>query len=103
MYRVQNLPIRNYGSIPNALSGPHARYTSGMVSFTITWHGMGKRSHIGDRKLQFTSGVLQNKATMEWTATVNGVTYHSDPAHTSHSTFAQIGHERNGVFYSEGD
>jgi len=64
---------------------------------------MGERSQFRDPKLQFTAGVILNSATMEFTAVVGGVTYKSDPAHMSHSTFAQIGHERNGIFYSEGD
>jgi hypothetical protein len=39
---------------------------------------------------------------MEWTATVGDYTFVSDPLATSSSTFAEIGHERNGVFFPQG-
>lgn len=98
---MDNLPIRDYGSIPNALSGPNAAFTPGTVSFAIEWSGVTKRESIGDPTLSFTAQVIENTATMQWTATTGGVTFVSDPANTSHSVFAEIGHERNGVFFSE--
>lgn len=58
---------------------------------------------IGDPTLPFTASVIENQAIMEWTATVGGAAFVSDPARTSHSAFAEIGHERNGIFFAQGD
>jgi hypothetical protein len=38
------------------------------------------------------------KRKMEWTALVGPYRFVSDPLPTSSSTFAEIGHERNGSF-----
>jgi hypothetical protein len=91
--------MRDYGAIPNSLSGPNAAFTPGTISLAIEWRGVTRRRQIGDPKLRFTARVIENKATMQWTATVAGVTFASDPADASHSIFAEIGHERNGVFF----
>jgi hypothetical protein len=36
---------------------------------------------------------------MEWTATVGDLVFASDPLSSSSSSFAEIGHERNGSFF----
>jgi len=36
---------------------------------------------------------------MEWSARVGHYQFVSDPASTSSSSFAEIGHERNGIFF----
>jgi hypothetical protein len=41
---------------------------------------------------------IRNAATMEWSATTPHYEFVSQPAATSSSLFAEIGHERNGVF-----
>jgi hypothetical protein len=44
----------------------------------------------------FACEFVRNTAQMEWSATVGGHTLVSDPIATSSSSFAEIGHERNG-------
>lgn len=98
-YEVRDLSMRDYMNIPNALSGPDAAFTPGVVSFRIEWSGKTPLIQIGDPNLHFSARVRENTAMMEWHATTGGVTFVSDPASTSHSVFAEIGHERNGVFF----
>jgi hypothetical protein len=39
------------------------------------------------------------EATIAWSARQAGFTFQSDPAATSKTVYAELGHERNGVFY----
>jgi hypothetical protein len=49
----------------------------------------------------FAGEFIRNTAQMEWTTTVGDYTVVSDPSATSSSSFAEIGHERNGSFFEE--
>ena len=42
---------------------------------------------------------IRNTAQMEWTATVGDFTFVSAALATLSSSFAEIGHERNGIFF----
>jgi len=42
---------------------------------------------------------IRNGAQMEWTASAGVYQFVSDPLATSSSSFAEIGHERNGMFF----
>jgi hypothetical protein len=44
-------------------------------------------------------GQFRNSAQMEWSAAVGDYTFVSDPIVSSSSSFAEIGHERNGSFF----
>jgi hypothetical protein len=48
----------------------------------------------------FAGTYIRNTAQMEWTATAGDFTFVSAPLATSSSSFAEIGHERNGIFFS---
>ena len=48
----------------------------------------------------FAGEFIRNTAQMEWTATVGDLVFVSDSLKTSSSSFAEIGHERNGSFFS---
>jgi hypothetical protein len=51
----------------------------------------------------FAGEFVRNAAQMEWTATVGDLVFRSAPLATSSSSFAEIGHERNGSFFPEGE
>jgi len=71
----------------------------GFVSFTVTWHGVNERVNIRNDDDGFAGEFIRNTAQMAWTATVGDFTFRSDPLTTSSSSFAEIGHERNGIFF----
>ena len=76
--------------------------TPGFVSFTVVWSGANERLNIrNDDPVYggFTGTFIRNTAQMEWTATVGDFTFVSAPLATSSSLFAEIGHERNGIFF----
>ena len=75
--------------------------TPGSVSFTVVWSDVDERLKIrNDDPVYggFAGTFIRNTAQMEWTATVGDFTFVSAPLETSSSVFAEIGHERNGIF-----
>ena len=96
---AREVPIEDYGTIVNALFGGGPAPTPGFVSFTVTRHGVNERVNIRNDNDGFAGEFIRNIAQMAWTATVGDFTFRSDPLKTSSSSFAEIGHERNGIFF----
>jgi hypothetical protein len=75
------------------------------VSFKVTWSGVNERLNIRNTDPifgGFAGNFVRNAAQMEWTATVGDLMFVSAPLATSSSSFAEIGHERNGSFFPAG-
>jgi hypothetical protein len=91
-----------YGQISNALFGGGPAPTPGTVSFKVVWSGVDERLNIKNTDPVyggFAGEFVRNTAQMEWSAAVGDYTFVSDPIATSSSSFAEIGHERNGSFF----
>lgn len=101
---VSNYPIIDYPDIVNALAGPGVG-TRGSISYKVKWSGVDQRVNIRntDRTFGgFAGEFVRNAAQIEWTAHAGDHVFVSDPLATSKSDFAEIGHERNGVFFPQG-
>ena len=100
------MPVFDYATIPNALFGPvPSPLPTGTVSVNVVWGGSGQRVHVRNTDPVyggFEGEFIRNTAQMEWTGAVGDYTFVSDPLATSSSSFAEIGHERNGSFFREG-
>jgi hypothetical protein len=99
---ADDIPILDYGNLANALFGGGPAPTPGSVSFKVIWSGVDERVKIrNDDPVYggFAGTFIRNTAQMEWTATVGDFTFVSAPLATSSSSFAEIGQERNGVFF----
>lgn len=99
---AEDLPVIEYGDFGNALFGGTG--TPATVSFTVQWRGPVQRVNIKNTDSPLDGGgfageFVRNVAKMEWSGTVGDVSYESDPLATSSSEFAEIGKERNGVFF----
>ena len=95
--QVRNRDIEDYKTLANALAdGPSVEAT---VSFSVWWRGVKKRFHASDSTNRFRAHFIEDWAKIEWSACEKGFTFHSDQAHTSKTVFAEIGSERNGVFF----
>jgi hypothetical protein len=92
---VADLAIGDYGNVVNALTGG-SPIASAVVSFDVDWSGVDARVKIRNDATDFAGEFIHNSATLEWSATQPGFSFTSDPAD---SHFAEIGHERNGVFF----
>jgi hypothetical protein len=102
---VEDLPVFDFFSIPNAL----LRFLSPVsvpasCSFDIRWSGpVTNRSHLEDPTNGVAGDFVLSQATMNWSAqTSTGFKFVSDPAGTT-SAFAQLGRMRNGVFFNAQD
>jgi hypothetical protein len=98
--RVTDADVEDYHTLKNALMEGQSDPAS--VSFVIRWQGVNARVDVRDFQLGFAGRFIEDSATVEWTASVpsTGFSFVSDPAATSKTTFAEIGSERNGVFFS---
>ena len=97
--RVERAEIEDYGTFVNSLfGGPSDPAT---VSFEVHWTGTSPRQRVVNTAGEMEGQFIRNVATMEWSATTANYEFVSRPANTSSSLFAEIGHERNGVFFRE--
>jgi len=100
--QASNVAILDYGNIPNALFGGGPAPIAGTVSFKVLWSGVNERLNIKNTDPVFggfAGEFVRNSAQMEWSAAVGDYTFVSDPLVASTSSFAEIGHERNGSFF----
>jgi hypothetical protein len=97
-YALSNFPMRDFHNINNGLSGGSG--DPGAVSFEIVFAGHGRRAVQTDGKT-FSFDSVISSATVEWSSVNNatGMRFVSDPASTSQSAYAAVGHEKNGTFY----
>jgi hypothetical protein len=100
--QASDVAILDYGQISNALFGGGPPPTPGTVSFKVVWSGADEKLNIRNTDPVyggFAGEFVRNTAQMEWSAAVGNYTLVSDPIGTSSSSFAEIGHERNGSFF----
>jgi hypothetical protein len=96
--RVTNQHIEDYFSIGNALSDGDS--VPATVSYTVHWHSVKQRRQVRDEALQVAGLFLDTDASIQWTGSNSqGFTFTADAAGQTVIS-AQLGHERNGVFFS---
>jgi len=102
--QASDVAILDYGNIPNALFGGGPPPIPGTVSFKVVWSGVNERVNIKNTDPVFggyAGEFVRNSAQMEWSGAVGDFTFESDPLVTSSSSFAELGHERNGSFFPQ--
>lgn len=95
---MTNQHVRDWYSILGSLAdGPSE---PAVVSYAIHWHGVRRRRHVRNETLHVAGLFLDTHATIEWTGhdATSGFTFTANAAGQS-VVSAQIGHERNGVFF----
>ena len=96
--QVEDLAMRDYHDLVNALlNGPSV---PALASFHIEWTRSQDKQRLHQPTEQWDANVVFNTATVAWEASTATATYVSDAAATSMSLFGEVGHERNGVFFS---
>lgn len=94
---VHGLAVEDSKTIDNALArGPS---TPAVVSFDTVWHGVKEVQRLRDTTNHFAGTFILDSAQAAWSATEEGFSFESDPAETSTTVFAELGFERNGVFF----
>jgi hypothetical protein len=102
-----NIAVLDAFTIPNSFSHAVTPVPAVIDSLRIHWSGITRTVDFSsaDPDDQFAGYFLENSATIEVTATtppsddLHGFQFVSDPASTTISHFAQIGHEQNGAFF----
>jgi len=97
---VEGLEMEDYHDLVNALlDGPSLE---AHVSFDCRWQDpiTTTRLRNSDPLQQFTGLFTRTHAVVEWSAQEAGFEFHSDPAMTSSTVYAEVAEERNGVFFS---
>lgn len=100
---ARHVPIIDYGMIGNALFAGGPTPVPGEVSFKVVWSGAGESVNVRNTDPVFggfEGEFIRNSAQMEWRGTVGDLEFESDPLRTSSSSFAEIGREQNGVYFS---
>ena len=98
-----NIAASDFFNIPNSLlHGGIVPPVPATVSFAVHWGGPGTPIRLNDTVNGFTGDFLLNSASMAWSASSAGLLYQSGPVGTSVSIFAEVGHERNGLFFPQG-
>ncbi len=111
---VDDLDVEDYGNLANALrDGPSSPAS---VSYTMRWSGVKARVDVTDFETstnppdnhRFAGRFIEGTAVIErFTATVFDASantifsFVADPSRATMSKFAEIGRERNGVFFRE--
>lgn len=100
MYQANDVHVFDFHDIVNALFGGGPAPVPAIVSFKVVWSGVDDRVNVKNPSSGFAGEYVRGQAQMEWTARAGDFHYVSDPLSTSSSSFAELGHERNGSFFS---
>jgi len=96
--KLSDVEVRDFGTLVNSLM--HGPSVPADVSFHMHWSGVQQRVHLHDAQNTFDAHLIEDTATIGWSARMQGFKFVSDPENTSTTVFAAIGSERNGVFFS---
>lgn len=97
-FALSDSDTRDFHNIGNSIMGGPS--DPAVVSFEMIWSGHGQAVVQTDGST-FSFDSVISSVTIEWSALneATGIRFQSDPASTSHSEFAAVGHEKNGVFF----
>jgi hypothetical protein len=98
--QVTNLALKDYFTIANSLFGGGPSPINATVSFDVIWGGVTARAKIRDAAKGFAGEFAHTGATIAWSASESGFSFASNASGQA-VAFAEIGHERNGVFFAE--
>jgi hypothetical protein len=97
-FSATDLAVPEFHDVISALT--HQPAQPGVVSFDVRWGGRTKAYTVRDAANGYAGGFVEGVVSIAWTGEAGGYRFVSDPASTSQSLFAIIGHERNGVYFS---
>lgn len=102
-YHMANVPMRDYGTLFNALFGGGGPGLPGLskpsvVSWDLSFGGITSRRKIRDTDVGFAGEFLETGAHLDWSMSEPGFAFQSNPGGQTVIT-AFLGHERNGSFF----
>ena len=99
-FRMENLAITDYGSIPNGLFH-FAPPTPGRVSFDIEWSGVTARNNVRnpDPMQRFGGEFATTQAHVMWRGWIGDALVFESSDDGQTTAFGQVGDEFNGAFF----
>ncbi|MEX2554671.1 MAG: hypothetical protein WEB06_03460 [Actinomycetota bacterium] len=97
---VRDLASRDYHDLVNAITG--GSFLPAVVSFRVEWTRSADKRHFHDVEDAFDADVVLNSAKAWWRGETSEALYVANDISTSASLFAEVGHERNGVYFPSG-
>lgn len=96
---VRNLAVPDFHDLVNAiLSGPSV---PGVASFRVDWAASADKQTFRNESQQYVGHMVLTGATCAWVGETAEARYVSNPDPATQVTVhAQVGHMRNGVFFS---
>ena len=97
---LRELDVEDYGNVVNALQDGQSKPAT--VSLDASWGNAADSDlqvTVRNGKQAFRGEYVRNSATLVWSATEAGFAFQSD---SLASGFAEVGEERNGVFFQRG-
>jgi hypothetical protein len=92
-----DLELRDFHNLVNDFQ--HGPSVAAAATFTVRWNGAGRRFRLRDPDHGFEGEFRETTTTIDYSvSTEEGFEFVADPT-TSHTVYAAIGHERNGVFF----
>jgi hypothetical protein len=96
---VRNLAVPDFHDLANALLGGPS--IPGVVSFRADWAPSRNKQRFHNESLQYDGHMVLTTASCAWSGETAEARYVSNPGPaTQVSVYAQVGHLRNGVFFS---
>ena len=95
--QASGIETKDFHDIVNDLK--HGPSVPVIASFDVQWSGKTKQYQLRDAVNGFRGEFVETSATLEWSASEAGLDFVSDPPETSHTEFAVLGQEHNGVFF----
>lgn len=95
--QVSDLEVEDYFTFENSLTEAIPEIDAD-VSFNMQWSSVIDRIKFRNPAQGFAAEFARTSATLEWSAETQLASFESDPASTT-TVYAEIGHERNGVFF----
>jgi len=99
IYKANDVSVFDFHDIGNALFGGGPKPVPATVSFEVRWFGVDDRVNIRNPGDGHAGEYVRGHAQMEWSATAGRFRYVSAPLASSSSVFAQLGTERNGLYF----
>jgi len=97
-FAMRDFAISDFHEFTNSIL-PGGASEPAVVSFDVRWHDIQSRYNAKEPEFGLAGEFVVTKATIEWSSQQAGFSFQSDPASTSVSEYAILGHERNGVFF----
>jgi hypothetical protein len=107
---LTNVPVFDFFTVANSLDPAHRLDAAAALinAVRVEWSGVTRRLEFSDAENTFAGVFLENSAAIDVKVTTQPVPAHAIsgfefvPDAAATSLFAQIGQERNGIFFSQG-